>query len=82
MTGRDLVAARGKLVGTGRGAVKLMANKLETPYSTYQKWEARPGLIPCIAAVAVSALLALAEIEFEEAELALDDAGVSGEILQ
>ena len=46
MTGRDLQMARGKLVGNRRGAVKLMAEKLETPYRTYQGWEASKGLIP------------------------------------
>jgi hypothetical protein len=62
MTGRDLQMARGKLVGNRRGAVKLMAEKLETPYRTYQGWEASKGLIPGVAAVAVKALSTLAEI--------------------
>lgn len=60
MTGRDLKIARGKLTGTGRGAVKIMAQKLETPYRTYQGWEAKAGQIPGIASVAISALLAAA----------------------
>ena len=59
MTGKDLKIARGKLTGTGRGSVKLMAQKLETPYRTYQGWEANPNQIPGIASVAVTALLAL-----------------------
>lgn len=59
MTGRDLKNARGKLTGTGRGAVKTMAQKLETPYRTYQGWEAKAGQIPGIASVAVTGLLAL-----------------------
>lgn len=59
MTGRDLKNARGKLTGTGRGAVKTLAQKLETPYRTYQGWEAKSGQIPGIASVAVTALLTL-----------------------
>ena len=59
MTGRDLKNARAKLTGTGRGAVKTMAQKLETPYRTYQGWEGNPGQIPGIASVAVTALLTL-----------------------
>ena len=66
MTGRDLQIARGKLVGGGRGAVKTMAEKLETPYRTYQGWEARKGLIPGVASVAVKALLLLTEIDTED----------------
>jgi hypothetical protein len=68
MTGRDLRAARGKLVGNGRGAVKLMAEKLETPYRTYQGWEARKGLIPGVAGVAVKALIKLSDADQELAE--------------
>lgn len=63
MTGRDLKSARGKLVGHHYGAVKIMAAKLETPYRTYQGWEASKGSIPGISAVAVRALLLLAEID-------------------
>lgn len=59
MTGRDLKSARAKLTGTGRGAVKTMAQKLETPYRTYQGWEGNQGQIPGIASVAVNALLTL-----------------------
>lgn len=62
MTGKDLIIARGKLTGTGRGAVKIMACKLETPYRTYQGWEARSDQIPGIVSVAVNGLLNLAEI--------------------
>ena len=69
MTGRDLQMARGKLVGTGRGAVKRMAEKLETPYRTYQGWEASKGVIPGVAAVAVKALVTLAEIDLEDTEV-------------
>lgn len=63
MTGRDLKVARGRLVGGGRGAVKTMAGKLETPYRTYQGWEACKGSIPGVASVAVKALMLLAEID-------------------
>lgn len=66
MTGRDLRVAREKLVGSSRGAVKTMAEKLETPYRTYQGWEGRKGLIPGVASVAVKALMLLAEIAYEE----------------
>ena len=59
MTGKDLKIARGKLTATGRGSIKSMAQKLETPYRTYQGWEARKGQIPGIASVAVTALLTL-----------------------
>jgi hypothetical protein len=67
MTGRDLKAVRIKLVGDGRGSVKLMANKLETAYRTYQDWEAKIGSIPGVAAVAVRSLEKLAEIARQEA---------------
>jgi len=63
MIGRDLKAARMKLVGDHRGAVKTMAEKLETPYRTYPSWEARKGSIPGVAAVAVKGLLKLLEID-------------------
>lgn len=69
MTGRDLQMARGKLVGNRRGAVKLMAEKLETPYRTYQGWEGAKGVIPGVAAVAVKALVKLAEIDLEDTEV-------------
>ena len=59
MTGKDLKIARAKLAGTGRGSVKTMARKLETPYRTYQGWEANKGQIPGIASVAITALLTL-----------------------
>ena len=57
MTGRDLKAARIKLFGDGRGAIKKMAQTLETAYRTYQGWEARIGSIPGVASVAVKGLL-------------------------
>ena len=63
MTGRDLRAARTKLVGDHRGAVKNMAQKLETPKRTYQGWEARKGVVPGATSVAVKLLLRLAEID-------------------
>lgn len=63
MIGRDLIAARVKLVGDHRGAVRTMAEKLETPKRTYQGWEARKGGIPGAAGIAVSSLLQLAEID-------------------
>lgn len=62
MTGRDLKAARIKLVGDKRGAVKTMADKLETAKRTYQGWEARKGSIPGIASVAVKGLIKLNQI--------------------
>lgn len=68
MVGRDLKAIRIKLVGDTRGSVKLMANKLETPYRTYQDWEARQGSIPGVAAVAINSLKRLAEKSQIEAE--------------
>jgi|GEM_PF-2873003 len=69
MTGRDLKAIRIKLVGDARGAVKLMANKLETPYRTYQDWEAHSGSIPGVASVAIKSLEKLAQITQDEAYL-------------
>lgn len=63
MTGRDLRAARLKLVGDRRGSVVTMSAKLETAYRTYQGWEARKGAIPGVAGVAVKGLLLIAEIE-------------------
>lgn len=63
MIGRDLKAARLKLVGDHRGAIKTMAEKLETPYRTYQSWEALKSNIPGAASVAVKGLLKLLEIE-------------------
>jgi len=68
MTGRDLRAARTRLTGDGYGAIKLMAQKLETPYRTYQSWEARAGSIPGVAGVAVKGLLKEAEKEIETGE--------------
>lgn len=59
MTGRDLIAARGKLVGTGYGSVRAMARRLGTPYRTYQGWEARKGSLPGVVGVAVESLLEL-----------------------
>lgn len=67
MTGRDLKAARIKLVGDRRGAVKTMSEKLETPYRTYQAWEALTGAIPGVAGAAVKALLKLFENDQKEA---------------
>lgn len=69
MTGKDLKIARAKLTGTGRGAVKTMAQKLETPYRTYQGWEARKGQIPGVVSVGIKALLSLAELRVETAEI-------------
>ena len=63
MTGRDLTAARIKLVGDHRGAVKSMAQKLETPKRTYQGWEARKGSVPGVVSTAINALLLIAEID-------------------
>ena len=62
MTGRDLKAARTKLVGDHRGAVKTMAQKLETAKRTYLDWEARTGSIPGVASVAVTSLIKLTEM--------------------
>lgn len=63
MTGRDLKALRVKLVGDSRGAVRTMAEKLETPKRTYLNWEAQQGSIPGVAGVAVQALVRLSEID-------------------
>lgn len=68
MTGKDLKIARGKLVGTRRNAVQVMADKLETPKRTYQGWEARKGQIPGIVSVGIKALLNLAELRVETPE--------------
>lgn len=46
-----------------------MAAKLDTPYRTYQGWEAAKGLIPGIAGVAVKALIKLYEIDQGVAEM-------------
>lgn len=72
MTGRDLRASRVKLCGDRRGAVKRMAERLETPTRTYQRWEARKGLIPGIASVAVKGILELQEISLADPESAQD----------
>lgn len=67
MTGRDLKAARIKLVGDHRGAVKIMAEKLETAYRTYQSWEATKGSIPGVAGVAgVAVKLCLKALESDQ----------------
>jgi hypothetical protein len=66
MTGRDLKAARIKLVGDGHRAVKGMAEKLETAKRTYQGREARKGSIPGVASAAVKGLLKLDEIAVME----------------
>ncbi|WP_321532255.1 hypothetical protein [uncultured Desulfuromonas sp.] len=63
MTGRDLKAWRVKLVGDNRGAVRTMAEKLETPKRTYLNWEAQRGSIPGVAGVAIQALVRLSEID-------------------
>ena len=70
MTGKDLKIARAKLTGSSRGSVKTMAQKLETPYRTYQGWEARKGQIPGIVSVAISALLKLATAQANAPEIA------------
>ena len=62
MTGRDLKAARIKLVGDHRGAVKTMAQKLETAKRTYLDWEAKSGSVPGVVSVAVKSLLQLSEM--------------------
>lgn len=62
MTGRDLKAARIKMVGDGHRAVKRMAEKLETAKRTYQGWEARKGSIPGVVSVAVKGLLKLEDL--------------------
>ncbi len=63
MTGRDLKAIRIKLLGDRHGAIKRKASKLETPYRTYQSWEAQKGSIPGVASVAVRGVERLTEIE-------------------
>ena len=65
MIGGELRVIRARLVGDGHGAIKSMAARLETPYRTYQGWEARKGAIPGVAGVAVRALLRLEEIAAE-----------------
>lgn len=80
MTGRDLKMARGKLVGTGRGAVKTMAARLDTPYRTYQGWEASKGMIPGVAGVAVESLIKLAEIDQAVDEMEAEEAEESKEV--
>jgi hypothetical protein len=60
--GSELRVIRARLVGGGHGAIKVMAARLETPYRTYQGWEAKKGAIPGAAAVAVRALLRLQEL--------------------
>lgn len=68
MNGGDLKTIRIKLTGDSRGSIKTMAQKLETPYRTYQDWEARKGAIPGVVSVAIKALKKLDDIERFEPE--------------
>lgn len=57
----DLRGRRVRLVGDKRGAIANMAERLNTPYRTYQDWELGNAAVPGVALVAIDALLRIKE---------------------